>query len=77
MPLQISVDGGPLKPARYVVLYDNKVPFAVAVDQGSAVFYADSARDKDELISTLLTLGIKVIPQLHADGGIIHGQVKK
>lgn len=73
MPLMVSVDGGPPKPVGHVVLFDNTIPIAVCLDQGSAIFFADSLRDRDELVQVLSTLGVS-IPALHANGGILRGR---
>lgn len=57
MALSVSVNGGDRVPATDVVLFDNGIPIAAATQHGSVVVFADSIRDRDDLVGILKDLG--------------------
>jgi hypothetical protein len=57
--LRVSVNGQPPQEANSVVLYDQDVPIAAAVDQKSTIFFCDAARDLPELSNLLRILGVQ------------------
>ena len=57
--LRVSVNGQPPQEASLVVLYDQGVPIAAAIDQKSTIFFCDAARDLPELTNLLKILGVQ------------------
>jgi hypothetical protein len=72
MALSVSVDGGDRVPAASVVLFDEGTPIAAAVQHGNIVIYADSVRDREDLVKILDQLGIRAAPAI-ASGLVIKG----
>lgn len=62
MALSVSVNGGDRVPARDVVLFDDGVPIAGAMEHGNIIIYADSVRDYDDFIIMLNRLGVSIAP---------------
>ena len=62
MALSVSVNGGDRVPADDLVLYDEGIPIAAAMNHGNIVIYADSVRDRRDLVNILELLGIKTEP---------------
>lgn len=60
--LSVSVDGGDRVAARNVILFDDGVPIAGALQSGDIVIYADAVRDYRDLIDMLDRLGIRIAP---------------
>lgn len=67
MSLSISVNGGDRVPARDVILFDDGVPIAGAMQHGNIIVYADSVRDYTDFVGMLDTLGIAIAPAKKAD----------
>jgi len=68
--LTVSRDGEEPTAVKSVVLYDNGVPIAAAVENGGSVIWADSIRDPQDLLGLLQGLGVPVQTLHKLAGGI-------
>ena len=67
MALSVSVNGGDRVPAKDVVLFDDGVPIAAAMEHGNTVIYADSVRDYEDIIGMLDMIGVRIAPARKSD----------
>ena len=67
MSLSVSVNGGDRVPAKDVILYDDGIPIAGAMEHGNIVIYADCVRDYHDFIQMLNTLGVRLAPARKAN----------
>lgn len=67
MSLSVSVNGGDRVPARHVVLFDDGIPIAAAMQHGNIVIFADSVRDYEDIINILDAIGVKIAPARRSD----------
>ena len=72
--LKVSINGAPATIADSIVLYDDKIPIAACVNHSGVVFFADSVRDRSELVGILNQLGIN-ISHMHEYAGEIKGEM--
>ena len=70
--MKIRINGGKPQEVDNVVIYDNDIPVAAAMDYDGMVYFCDSNRDGGEFIGALKSLGIKH-GKLHVPSGIIKG----
>lgn len=70
MHLSVSVNGGDQVPAEDIVIFDQGVPIAAAIIHGNVVIFADSVRDRSDLLGILAELGVNLEPPKTADFAI-------
>ena len=75
MALSVSVNGGDRVPAKDVVIFDDGVPIAAAMEHGNIVIYADSVRDYADMLGILDTLGVRIAPARKSDYKL-HGSMR-
>ena len=71
--LKVSIGGKEPVPASSVVIFDDDIPAAVAMDVEGTVVFADSARD-DDFLSILQQVGIPT-NKMHKYRGLIQGRM--
>jgi len=68
--LTVSIDGQAPTKVKNVVLYDNGIPIACAIENSGSVMWADSVREPADLQNMLSSIGITVKP-LHSFSGSV------
>jgi len=67
MSLSVSVNGGDRVPATDVVIFDDGVPIAGAMQHGDMLIYADSVRDRRDFLEMLQELAVNIPPATPAN----------